>query len=456
MARQTNLLIRGCKAALGRGPALVHNRPMAGRRILSIALLLVPLAAAAEPVTALLGDALALACVEQPLAADAMAAALSPQARSASDEALTMGEQAFGWRREFSLGDGRQLEITRLEPWGVLRRIEIQYAALAQSDIGSQIRPEIMIVAGADCAITAARRLRYDAHGRPVTIEILGPDLAPTGETEALDPPAPLGADPGGVTVALIDSGVNYLLPEIASRLARDAAGKLLGYDYWDMDERPFDANPARSPFFPQRHGTRVASVILAEATAARLIPYRYPRPDLSRMAALVADIASHGARIVNLAMGSNKPGPWRAFADAMADHPEILFVVSAGNDNRDLDRHPVYPAAFKAGNMLVITSADGFGEPAPGSNWGKGTVDLLVPGERVAVIDFHGRAAVASGASFAAPRITALAVRLLEANPEWTAPELKAAIIARARLIDGAGRLTSRYGFLDLDALRR
>ena len=30
------------------------------------------------------------------------------------------------------------------------------------------------------------------------------------------------------------------------------------------------------------------------------------------------------------------------------------------------------------------------------------------------------------------------------------------AAIIARARLVDGAGRLTSRYGFLDLDGLRR
>ena len=108
----------------------------------------------------------------------------------------------------------------------------------------------------------------------------------------------------------------------------------------------------------------------------------------------------------------SNRPEPWRAFARAMADNPDILFVVSAGNDGRDLDRRPVYPAAFKADNMLVITSADGFGDPAPGSNWGKGTVDLLVPGERIPVIDFNGRAAFASGASFAAPRVTALAAQ--------------------------------------------
>ena len=411
-------------------------------------LLLAPYAAGAQTVPALLGKALALACVEKPLAADAMASALSPVARVASDDVLTMGEFDFGWRRQFTLDDGGRLEITRLEPWGTLHRIEVQYAVME--------RPEIMVVAGGDCAIVAARRLRYGPDGRPQSIDILGPDLAPTGENEPLDPPVPAARDPGGIAVALIDAGVNYLLPEINDRLARDGDGALIGYDYWDMDERPYDANPARSPFFPERHGTRVASVILSEAPNSRLLPYRYPRPDLSRMTALVADAASHGARIVNLAMGGNKPEPWQAFAVAMADHPEILFVVSAGNDGRDLDLRPVYPAAFRADNMLVITSADGFGEPAPGSNWGKGTVDLLVPGEQVPVIDFHGRPAVASGASFAAPRVTALAARLLEANPDWTTSELKAQIISRARLIDGVGRLTSRYGFLDLDALHR
>ena len=416
-------------------------------RSLTILLLLVlaALPSRAETVAALLGKALALSCAEQPLAADAMAKALASGARPARDDPLIMGEQTFGWRRSFILEDGGRLDITRLEPWGVLRRIELQYAR--------RERPEIMVVAGGDCVVRAARRLRYGAGGRAISIGILGPDLTPTGDSEPLDPPVPPGFDPGCVTVALIDSGVNYLLPEINRRLARDGEGNLIGYDYWDMDERPFDANPTRSPFFPQRHGTRVASIILAEAPQARLIPYRYPRPDLSRLAALVEDAAANGARIINLAMGSNKPEPWQAFAQAMAAHPDILFVVSAGNDNRDLDRRPVYPAAFKADNMLVITSADGFGEPAPGSNWGKGTVDLLVPGENRPVIDFFGRATVASGASFAAPRVTALAARLLLENPRWRAPDLKAAIIARARLIDGEGRLTSRYGFLDLAA---
>ncbi len=44
------------------------------------------------------------------------------------------------------------------------------------------------------------------------------------------------------VRVALVDSGVNYQLDAINSRLARQDDGSLIGYDFWDMDELPFDA----------------------------------------------------------------------------------------------------------------------------------------------------------------------------------------------------------------------
>ena len=410
------------------------------------------LALAAEParagvapgVAALLKAAVALACEDDPAAPEAMAAAL-PAGAFLDETPMAMGGAAFGWRRRFAL-DGGRLRLTRLAPFGTLRRIEAEYA----SETAGALRPEVIVIAGPDCRVRAARRLIYDADGRAEAIEILDSGLVPTGAREPLNPPVPAGADPGGITVALVDSGVNYLLPEIAARLARDAEGRALGFDYWDLDGRPFDANPARSPFFPERHGTRVASVILGEAPGVRLIAYRYPRPEPARMADLVADAAAKGARVVNLAMGSNKAEDWQGFAAAVKAHADVLFVVSAGNDGRDIDRHPVYPAAFDFPNMLVVSSADGFGAPAPGSNWGKRSVDLLVPGEKVPVIAFSGAPGHASGASFAAPRITALAARLLAVNPDWRAKELKAAIIARARMIDGVGFIASRYGFLD------
>ena len=274
--------------------------------------------------------------------------------------------------------------------------------------------------------------------------------LAETDRRTPIDPPVPAGSDPGGVTVALIDTGVDYRLPTISRALARDAGGAILGYDYWDMDPRPFDADPARSPFFPRRHGTRVASVLLREGGAIRLIPYRYPRPDPTRWRTLVDDAAAKGARIVVMAMSSNRAEPWAEFVAAMKAHPEVLFIVSAGNDGRDLDRRPVYPATLNLDNMIAVGSADPLGAPAPGSNWGRRTVDLLVPGENLAVTDFAGRPARASGASFATPRLGALAARLLARNPDWDAARLKAAIFSRARMTDAGGPPTSRYGFLD------
>ena len=93
----------------------------------------------------------------------------------------------------------------------------------------------------------------------------------------------------------------------IAHRLARDAEGQPLGFDFWDMDARPFDSHPVRSVFFPQRHGTRTASIIVREAPDTRLVPYRYPREDMTRMRELIAHAAKAGVRIVNVSLGSNK-----------------------------------------------------------------------------------------------------------------------------------------------------
>jgi subtilisin family serine protease len=158
----------------------------------------------------------------------------------------------------------------------------------------------------------------------------------------------------------------------------------------------------------------------------------------MSRMAAIVDHAAVAGVVIVAMPLGSNRAGDWRAFEQAAAKHPEMLFVVSAGNNGRDIDTRPVYPAALKLANMITVTSAGADGRLARGSNWGAVSVDLLVPAEDVPVTDFRGRASRASGSSFAVPRIAALAARLLARHPGWRAPELRAAILARAKPASG------------------
>ncbi len=343
--------------------------------------------------------------------------------------------------------EGGEWVINRLSPGGRLRRISLEWHAPAPAGP----RPVLAVNASGDCRATEGRRLIYDSEGRAETLEVLSADLAEVVFREALNPPVPAGPPTAqeAVRVAVIDTGVNYTLPLFRGRLVRNDAGDLLGYDFWDMDARPFDLDTARSPFFPLHHGTAVTSIILREAPEAVILPYRYPRPDMTRFGDLIARADAAGAVIVNMAMGSNAEADWQAFAQAAKARPHMLFIVSAGNDGRDLDRVPVFPAALGLDNILTVTSADADGRLARGSNWGARHVDVMVPGEQVAVTDHRGAAGKASGSSFAVPRVTALAARLLARHPDWRGPALKAAIIKRARKPFGGGASLLRHGWI-------
>ncbi|MBL4756076.1 MAG: S8 family serine peptidase, partial [Rhizobiales bacterium] len=269
-----------------------------------------------------------------------------------------------------------------------------------------------------------------------------------------LNPPVPVGSDPGGVAIAHIDTGVNYLLPHVSSRLARDNSGTILGWDMFDDDDRPFDGDPGASLLMPRRHGTSVATIILAEAPDARLVPYRHPGRDFGAFRDLIEDIAEGPARIIAMPLGGYHEVDWRAFAGALAAHPELLVVVSAGNDGRDIDAEPVFPASFDIENLLVVTSVDDFGMLPIDSNWGLVSVDIAVPAEQIATMDHRGASVRASGASYAVPRIAALAARFAAANPTWSTSDIKSAIIALARPLPRQSTDKIRFGWLPNPAL--
>lgn len=397
--------------------------------LLTCLLMLLPLAAgkaAGQPdPPALLRQAVALACPEGETAG--LLAAL-PGTRALVAEA---GGPEPGSVR-LDLPDGGLLELERLAPGGHLRRFTVTYEEA--HDEGT--RPRLLALADGGCRIVQGRALDWGAAvgpeaGGPDRLVLLDADLVTVLGSEPLDPPVPAGRDPGGVTVAHIDAGVAYDLPAIAERLARGPDGRPLGYDFWDLDPRPYDSHPSASPFFPARHGTQVASLLLAEAPAIRLLPYRYPRPHMDRMAELIGAAAGAGATIVALPMGSRSAELWEAFLAAAEGRPEMLFVVSAGNEGSDIERAPIWPAAASLENLLVVTSSEADGRLAAGSNWGAESVDLLVPAERLEVLDHEGRPALASGSSFAVPRVAALAARLQARRPDLQGVALKQAILA-------------------------
>lgn len=302
-------------------------------------------------------------------------------------------------------------------------------------------RPNTLWHLNETCEPTQLRKIIYDDDFKAVELHVINLDDGTIDSVEALNPPisSPLNTntEPDVIRVAMVDSGVNYTLPTINQRLARDSDGELIGYDFWDNDTLPFDAQFGPSPFHVIRHGTATASLLLKEAPFVELVPYRYPRPAMQRMQALVEHAAQNKVRIVGLPLGGNKPDQWQAFAAAAKQHPDILFIASAGNNGRSIDSQPVYPAALDLANLLVVTSADDYVIPAEGANWGRTNVDYMLPAEQQDIINFAGQPVQASGSSYAVPRAMAMAARWLRSNPNWQADELIAEF--SRRFADGA-----------------
>ena len=279
--------------------------------------------------------------------------------------------------------------------------------------------------------------------------------LAPSAGFAGVNEPAiPEGKDPGGVAVAIIDSGVNYTLKQITPRLARDPQGNLIGYDFHDDDLCPFDVVPGHKPDAGRHHGTRVAAIFLREAPKARLAPYRYRAHSFETFADIVKTIAKGPARIVIMSLGGYQKNDWDHFAKAAAAHPEILFIISAGNDGWNVDEKPIYPSGYKLANAVVVASTDNFGRLPVASNWGPETVDISTPGEDLESIDHLGAKTFVSGSSFAVPRIAALAARYLSAHPEWSANDVKQAILKLARPSPRDRTKRTRYGWIANPAL--
>jgi len=356
---------------------------------------------------------------------------------------IVSNAQMVGERIQVDFEDGDAIHLEYVAPEGQLQRLALQY----DERIADRSRPVAMLVSTADCRVHQSRRIIYDGDV-PLRIDELAADGSGIAAEHLLNPPMPTGRDPGGTAVAVIDSGVNYLLPEIKTRLARDADGVPWGFDYWELDSRPFDAHPTHSIFFPQRHGTQTASLLLEEAEVARLVPYRYPRPEMQRMQALIDDVARRGIRIANISMGGERRDQWQAFENAARAQPQILFVVSAGNDGRNIDESPVYPATLPLDNIITVTSADSRGgRPAAGSNWGPNSVDFMVPAENMITTGFDGRARLVSGSSYAAIRVSALVACLLDRHLQWSAAQLIAALVAMSD--PGTAGQYVRYGSL-------
>jgi type VII secretion-associated serine protease mycosin len=233
-----------------------------------------------------------------------------------------------------------------------------------------------------------------------------------------------------GVTVAVIDSGVDTRHPQMRGQIS--AQHNLLA--------------PAPNNCVP--HGTEVASIINAQpapgvgfhglAPGARVLPIRVSDrgPD-GTGSSDVGDFAeairwaSTRAQVINISMvmHASDERVRSAIEDAIAH--DVVVVAAAGNDHQATGADPPsYPAAYPG--VLGVGAIGVDGSRLPQSQVGP-YVDVVAPGAEVLVAEPVGGHRSVSGTSYAAAFVSATVALVRDARPGLKAGEVVNRIIATA-----------------------
>ncbi|CEL93892.1 unnamed protein product [Vitrella brassicaformis CCMP3155] len=308
-----------------------------------------------------------------------------------------------------------------------------------------------------------------------------------TLSASSLDEPSDAVNEDGGESfrpiIAVIDSGSDYTHQDLDGALwinqaefhgqeGHDDDGNgfvddIYGYDFRNDDGDPMDDDG---------HGTHVTGIIAAGGNNGKGIAgvAWAARPQIMALKFMGRDAAdpttttgwtSDAIRALDYAiqMGAHVtcnswgggPYDWgleRAIQKS-ADNQQ-LFVVAAGNEQLDLDASPQFPAGFaeKIRNVINVASTDKQGGLLYDSNYGKGTVHLGAPGERILSTVLDGKYAYYSGTSMAAPFVAGVAAMALSLQPSlaFDFESLRKMLLGTVNPLDGLKGVTITAGQLN------
>jgi hypothetical protein len=119
-------------------------------------------------------------------------------------------------------------------------------------------------------------------------------------------------------------------------------------------------------------------------------------------------------------------------------DHcPETLFVVAAGNSNRDVVEYGDIPAAMDKPNLLAVGAVNKWGDWATFTNSNPKRVPIFDYGVAVESVIPNGNKVPSSGTSMASPNVANLAAKMLAVNDELTPEEVVELIVETGDPID-------------------
>jgi subtilisin family serine protease len=237
-----------------------------------------------------------------------------------------------------------------------------------------------------------------------------------------------------GITIAILDSGVNVNHPDLAGRMVP-------GYNFYSGNTDVSDVCG---------HGTAVAGVAAATANnatgvtgvagAARLMPIRVAYSDTTGCMAYYSTIASgltyaadNGARVANVSYsGVAGSSAIMSAAKYMKGKGGLVFV-SAGNNNVDEN-------ITSDGSMVVVSATTTGDTKASFSSWGN-FVTLSAPGTGIMTTDKSGGYSTWQGTSFSSPLSAGVAALIMSARPDLSSAQVESLLYSTAVDLGAAGR---------------
>jgi len=299
------------------------------------------------------------------------------------------------------------------------------------------------------------------------------------------DPVSPGLPTGEGITVAIVDTGIDATHPDLATSVWTNA-GEIPGNgidddgngyvdDTWGWNfvgarwSRP---QPDGDPRDGHGHGTHVAGTVAARgdggtgflgvALGAKIMAVKGLDDSGSgldsQLAAAIVYAVDNGADVVNASWSGRGSSESIREAVEYGAHLGVVFVAAAGNAAEDVRGY--YPASLDP--VIAVAAADASGAPASFSNWGS-RIDIAAPGVDVvsaraagtsrgpAVGEGHVRL---SGTSMSAPQVAGVAALVLARHPEYSTEQVRQAI--RVSAVDiGRPGFDDESGYGRVDARR-